>query len=75
MTWSVARGSLAVSAIVGTVLNGINQGTEIVSGGSINYYKLALTYAVPFLVMTYGAYSTFQRVNVTGERESPKVRQ
>ncbi|MEL7028287.1 MAG: nitrate/nitrite transporter NrtS [Pseudomonadota bacterium] len=49
--------SLAVAAVVGTVLNGINQGDAIVSGQAVNFLKLCLTYAVPFCVSTYGVYS------------------
>jgi hypothetical protein len=39
------------------VLNLINQGDAILAGGSINWLKVALTYAVPYCVSTYGAVS------------------
>lgn len=49
--------SAAVAIVVGTTLNLINQGDVILVGMVPNIPKLALTYAVPFLVSTYGAWS------------------
>ncbi|MFW5926964.1 MAG: nitrate/nitrite transporter NrtS [Wenzhouxiangella sp.] len=63
--------SLAVAVIVGTVLNAINQGDVLLSGGEVSWLKIALTYAVPFLVATYGGYSMARRT----ERDArPSVR-
>ena len=53
----VPRRSLYVALIVGTILNLINQGDAILAGGAINWAKIVLTYAVPYLVSTYGAVS------------------
>ncbi|MFL5266041.1 MAG: nitrate/nitrite transporter NrtS [Stellaceae bacterium] len=53
----VPRRSLWVAAIVGTVLNLINQGDRLVSGQRLDFLKLALTYIVPYLVSTHGAVS------------------
>lgn len=52
-----ARRSLTVAAVVGTVLNLINQGDVLIAGTGLSYAKLALTYTVPFCVATYGAWS------------------
>jgi len=52
----VARRSLAVALVVGTVLNAINQGDVVLAGEQPHWLKIALTYAVPFFVATYGAY-------------------
>lgn len=52
--------SFAVALIVGTALNAINQGAELWSGRPLILWKLALTYAVPFLVASYGAYAAFR---------------
>lgn len=52
----VARRSLMVAVVVGTVLNAINQGDVIAAGGTPDWLKIALTYCVPFCVATYGAY-------------------
>lgn len=49
--------ALAVALVVGTALNLINQGDRLVSGGPIDWLKLALTYTVPFFVSTHGALS------------------
>jgi hypothetical protein len=52
-----ARRSLFVAVVVGTVLNMINQGDVWLAGGALSYWKLGLTYLVPFCVATYGAWS------------------
>jgi hypothetical protein len=49
--------SLWIAAIVGTILNLINQGDRLFSGQPFDLAKLALTYAVPYFVSTYGAVS------------------
>lgn len=51
--------SLIVAAIVGVILNVINQGAEIVGGKPPDVIKLLLTFAVPFLVASFGAYSAY----------------
>ena len=53
---AVVRRSLLVAAIVGTVLNTINQGDVVLAGEQPQWLKVALTYAVPFFVCSYGAY-------------------
>lgn len=49
--------AIVAALIVGTVLNLINQGDALFSGGSIDHTKAFLTYLVPFCVTTYGAWS------------------
>jgi hypothetical protein len=53
---AVTRRSLLVAAVVGTVLNAINQGDVVLAGEQPQWLNVALTYAVPFFVATYGAY-------------------
>ena len=53
----VPRRSLWVAAIVGTILNLINQGDRLIAGQALDFTKLALTYLVPYFVSTYGAVS------------------
>jgi hypothetical protein len=48
--------SLTVSIVVGTILNLINSLDKIIDGTLI-VWKIALTFIVPFLVSSYGAYS------------------
>lgn len=47
--------SLKVALIVGTALNLINQGDAIFGQAPISWIKLALTFAMPYVVSTYGA--------------------
>jgi hypothetical protein len=54
------RRSLAVALIIGTVLNLINQGPEIFTGHWPIWWKIALTYFVPFAVASYGSYAAFR---------------
>lgn len=49
------RRAAIVAAIVGTVLNGIAQLDLVLDGQSPNWWKIALTYCVPYCVATYGA--------------------
>jgi len=52
--------SVVVAMVVGTALNLINQGPEVLSGKWPVIWKLALTYVVPFLVASYGSYAAFR---------------
>ncbi len=51
----VPRRSFGVALVVGTILNLINQGDALVAGDPLDWLKIALTYAVPYCVATYGA--------------------
>ena len=57
MYGSLARRSLIIAIIVGTVLTAINQGNLLVQGHfpAALYWKIPLTYAVPYCVATTGA--------------------
>jgi len=57
VTGGVPRRSLMAALVVGSILNLINQGDALLSGGRIHWLKLALTYLVPYFVTTYGAVS------------------
>ncbi len=60
LTGSALRRSLIVAVVVGTALNLINQGPELLSGRWPVVWKLVLTYLVPFLVASYGSYAAFR---------------
>jgi hypothetical protein len=60
LSWPVARRSLLTMAIVGSILNAINQGDALLRLDAINWWKVVLTYCVPFCVATFGAYSAFR---------------
>jgi hypothetical protein len=64
----VPKRSLLVALVVGTILNLINQGDALFAGRHLDLLKLALTYAVPYAVATYGAVSF--RLRVEGSRAS-----
>jgi hypothetical protein len=52
---------MVVMLLVGTILNLINQGDALLSPAAINWWKVALTFCVPFCVATFGAYSAYRR--------------
>jgi len=56
----IMRRSAIVAAIVGTILTGINQGDLILGGAMPVWWKMALTYCVPYCVATYGAVTARQ---------------
>ncbi len=62
-TEGVPRRSFWVAAVVGTILNIINQGDAIIGDGPVNIFKLCLTYAVPYCVSTYGAVTARLQAN------------
>lgn len=61
--WPPLRRSLMVSIVVGTALNLINQGPELFGGQWPVWWKLGMTFAVPFLVASYGSYAAFRSSN------------
>ena len=52
--------SIAVALVVGSVVNAINQGVEILHGHPVIVWKLLLTYLVPFLVASYGGFAALR---------------
>ena len=57
------RRSAIVALVVGTILTLLNQGDGLLSGQWVNalYWKIPLTYCVPFLVATYGSLAAARR--------------
>ena len=57
------RRSLSVALVVGTLLTILNQGDTLFAGEwkSALYWKIPLTYCVPFLVATFGAMTNVRR--------------
>ena len=56
--WPILRRSLITAALVGSILTLLNQGNYIFSGTwtLALYWKVPLTYLVPFLVATWGPF-------------------
>lgn len=57
MRISLLRRSLVTALVVGTALTAINQGNVLIAGEfpASLYWKIPLTYSVPFCVATWGA--------------------
>ena len=57
------RRSLVAAVVVGSILTLLNQGDFLFAGDwqSAMYWKVPLTYCVPFCVATYGALSNSRR--------------
>jgi hypothetical protein len=63
LSWPVASRSLRVAVVVGTILNLINQGDALVGEGEVDWLKVVLTYCVPFVVASYGAYGAIRSMS------------
>ena len=54
------RRALVVALIVGTALNAINQGDALLRAQPLVWWKILLTYFVPFAVASYGSYAALR---------------
>lgn len=54
-TAAVQRNALIIAVVAGTLLNGINQLPDLMSGQPVNLAKLLLTYLVPYSVSVLSA--------------------
>ena len=70
LSWPIARRSLLTMLVVGSFLNLINQGDALIRLDAINWWKLLLTYCVPFCVATFGAYSAYRPASSNDRRGS-----
>ena len=53
---NVVKRAFFVALVVGTLLNIINQGSDLLNG-TLVWWKLALTYLVPYCVSSYSSAS------------------
>ena len=51
----VVRNAILVSAVVGCILNGVNQGSRILNGHDVSWWHVLLNFLVPYAVATYSA--------------------
>jgi hypothetical protein len=51
----IAKNSLRIAAVVGTILNVINQAIPFSNGMAVSWINVALNYLVPFCVASYSA--------------------
>ena len=63
------RRSLGVALFVGAILNIINQGDAFLGFFPINWFKVVLTFCVPYAVYTWGAVSSKIRTSSNREQE------
>jgi methyl-accepting chemotaxis protein len=63
MTFFLQRHFLIIALVVGSILNLINQGDVLLSGGETNYLKIAFTYCVPYLVASVSSWVTLNKVD------------
>ena len=54
----IQKRALIIALIVGTLLNCINQGPDIADGAAPNWFKMMLTFMVPYCVSIYSGIST-----------------
>lgn len=54
------RRALVVAVVVGTLLNLINQPEVLLGSAQPQWFKLLLTYCVPFVVASYGAFAALK---------------
>ena len=67
--------SLRIALVVGSILNLINQGDALFSDAPVNWWKVTLTYLVPYLVSTYGVVAfRMARPNPTAGVARPRTR-
>lgn len=51
----IPQSALRIALLVGTALNVINQGENILAGNNIAWFHLFLNYLVPYCVASYSA--------------------
>ena len=54
-TLRIVKNAMTISLVVGTILNFVNQGENILSGQNIKWFQLVLNYFVPYCVSSYSA--------------------
>lgn len=57
MKWQLLKRSATISLVVGTSLNVINQGHDVLNGAAVQWWHFLLNYLVPFLVASYSAWA------------------
>jgi len=61
MAFFLQRHFFIIALVVGTLLNMINQGDVLLIGGEINFFKVALTYCVPYSVAIVSSWITMRK--------------
>jgi hypothetical protein len=61
--------AIKVALVVGTILNVINQGVEIMDGVSPSWFHVGLNYLVPYCVSSYSAARNQMRMREIQQRK------
>ena len=69
----ICRRACLVALVVGTILNLINQGDILFTGGGVDATKAALTYLVPFFVSAHGAFSGRKTAHLETQKASKEL--
>jgi len=68
LTRGIMLRCMGIAILVGTVLNAIAQGDYLVAGEPIVWWKVAMTYCVPFFVSLFGAFtSQLEQMKLAGQ--------
>ena len=51
----IVKNALKIALVVGSILNVINQGENLLNGDTISWFHLLLNYLVPYCVASYSA--------------------
>lgn len=51
----IVLAALRLALVVGTILNLLNQGGQVLDGRPLSWFHVALNYVVPYCVATYSA--------------------
>ncbi|PKO90750.1 MAG: hypothetical protein CVU16_09435 [Betaproteobacteria bacterium HGW-Betaproteobacteria-10] len=52
---SIVQAAIKVALVVGTILNLINQGDQLLDGLPLSWFHVGLNYLVPYCVSSYSA--------------------
>ncbi len=67
MRIQMMKRSIIIAVVVGTLLNLINQGDALVAGLSLDWFKVILTYCVPFAVSLVSSWFTQREIEKKNE--------
>jgi hypothetical protein len=60
---SIVQAAIKVALVVGTILNLINQGDQLLDGLPLSWFHVGLNYLVPYCVSSYSAARNEMRRN------------
>lgn len=61
----IVRNAAITAAIVGPILTAINQGDRLIAGDGLDWIKVVLTFAVPYLVATVAGANAYRAASAS----------